>query len=417
MSQSDLRTNFNTAPTEGAEAIDAYNADKIQSFVAGRSDAELETVVTNVYPGADPQKVIKVLRDPKTAEYVGEAGITVDQAFTYLKGVTPPGVSFSNALDFGSLGESTDFFTQLKDYMPAYEFSTMDLDFTKGMFVKFKEYKGKMGFDGHDASGGGFDYSAVTDMFAGAEWPSVGGFSEDSETGIFSDFDFGFGLGTTGFFDSDNSGTTKGTSWAERLGALDFGKAKGLYDDLAGIDSVNYIMEMAEKYQIMDKLMAAAADIDWVKYIEDSNLSDAAKEWLFTDGVDLAAKYGYEAYIQKLIAAAGDRFQPFHQKQTVKTLLAGYLKPRGMTTAEHITEANRFANLLFDIDSEWITYSRGGVDNQTTTPFIDASYSAIDILKFDDRTKLAAIVYGSRRPSITNFKALARRDYPYIVFT
>ncbi len=399
MGQADLtKTTFQKTPKAGVETIDAYDTDKINSFVGSSNDVGLREVLTDIYPDLDPNKLQTILKDPRTNEYLGKTGTTLHEVFSTLSGLIPPRVSLSDVLGFGSLAESTDFFGQLKEYMGSTEYNKLDLGFITTMFDKFKLFKGNFGFESFTSDGGGFDFSAIKDAFGTIDLDLDGDF--------------------LGFFKGDgDDGDSSKSSWRDKLTGLELSKLKGLYGDLVGEEgTTNFIMEMAEKYGIAEKLMQSGTTSDLVTWVKDSSLPAPAKEFLFAEMVDLAATHGYGEMIDGLVANAGEKFTKHRRKRTVENVLRGYTKPDGLTPAAIRTEATRLVDLLNTIEADWNTQTIDGKKIQSTRTLINATYSAIDVLRFDDRTRHAALAFRARRPTLQSYKTLARRDLPFILF-
>lgn len=153
-------------------------------------------------------------------------------------------------------------------------------------------------------------------------------------------------------------------------------------------------------YLPMELLYQLGLSDNSIKNGGDGYLSSVIPFFTDNDQIDLltillgtAAVVGAIVIIDQLIDYVSDYLSPAEKKKTIKQLLTGYRKPSTPTPQSYYTEAKRFVDQLYAIDSNWQSARRNSIGVSNLHLYRYASYEALLIMKYDERTAINAVIW------------------------
>ncbi|AXH70762.1 hypothetical protein [Vibrio phage BONAISHI] len=181
--------------------------------------------------------------------------------------------------------------------------------------------------------------------------------------------------------------------------------------------TVDILMDAAYKFGVVDYLMENGIAENFIEFIDDANLPDELKQMIYSDLVAIAAKTGYSQYINDLINLAQKEYKPWQSTPTLRSLLQGYRKPRGYNLSKATTEAATLVDTTIALVPDWYLYDRNSTSQASTQYMNYASEDALDILRYDERTRVMAATYYTWRQEIEPWQSRAVRDFPFMNLT
>jgi len=133
-------TSFGSVPKQGLEVIDVYEQGRLDAFLANPDTAEGTKLVGELYPDLPADKVLKALNDPRTAEYLDKAGVTLKGALGAIDRNLPDGMDVGELMGDFDVPFLSEWGSQLKAAMPSDMFNGSNLDDFKELFGSIKKY-------------------------------------------------------------------------------------------------------------------------------------------------------------------------------------------------------------------------------------------------------------------------------------
>lgn len=133
-------TSFGSVPKEGLEVIDVYEQGKLDAFIANPSSNEGLTLLSEQYPDLPADKVMDIINDPRTAEYLDKSGISLKEAFSGIDRNLPDGLGAGDFLGDFDVPFLSEWGGQLKSALPSDIFNNASIDDFKDFFNGIKSY-------------------------------------------------------------------------------------------------------------------------------------------------------------------------------------------------------------------------------------------------------------------------------------
>lgn len=189
-----------------------------------------------------------------------------------------------------------------------------------------------------------------------------------------------------------------------------FGKMEGLF----GTDNLNFLFDAAHKFGITKWMLQSGLTKDLISWLAGSSLPDWLKEIIFADLIAIAAGEGLYEFMAEAIANAKQYWNAWRKAETIISMLKGFRIPDGASRDQYPTIAKEFVDRLFSLDGGWLYYNRDGANISTTRYMVEAEYDALEIMKYDERTKWATVAFLSSYPEIVSWKTSAKEHFPLL---
>ncbi|QAX96135.1 hypothetical protein [Vibrio phage vB_VmeM-Yong XC32] len=339
------RTSFGTKPTQGLEVIDAYKQGELDKFIQNpTSDAGLQ-ILSEQYPDLKADKLLDIINDPLTQEYLAESGLTLNNALDGIKRNLPSGVDLNSLLGDFDVPFLAEWAEKFKGSVDFNLFSGLDNIDYKSFLTNIKKYRDQYRL------GSNWDFKNIQSLWGKA----------------------------AGVLPRDTVTMDKVLQLANRFSIADKLARTGLGQEI----------------------------IDWIN--DDSTLSAEEKKTLFGDLLPSFAESGLWDYIDDLISKGPTNISPKIRKDTVKGLLYGYRLPVGASPSIYHAEAEKLIARLDALDANWDKIDRNGVSTPSMKFMRYASEHTVTILSAHDRTRNMALSFRTFAAVPVSETSLAQR--------
>lgn len=363
MSFADLSlSSFNTDPKKGLEVADIYASDSLDKFLANPESADSSTIA-DMFPGVKPNRVVEVLNDPKLKAELDKTGQSVTQKVDDVDRALPGDIKTADVMDKHDIMSISDTVGRLSDMLSPDAYNSLSPSMLLSLLDTVPYF------------------SEMADRFKG-----------------YGNTLFGDTLKlASGFFD-DLKALPRGPFLS---GLLDIGAELG------------YMASLAIELVKNSPLGTAVSSVMSLLQNTGSAAAGLVDE-LYKFVLKHAALIGDIALVTAIVLAIRDRLQSHEKKKTVRQILTSYSYDRSKPRSERTAMAKELVDLLLSLDPNWNTTDRDGETVGNFAQFRFATFDALDILKYDKRTEVQAIIYMDKQYRAEPYKVIAREQYDYV---
>ena len=135
---------------------------------------------------------------------------------------------------------------------------------------------------------------------------------------------------------------------------------------------------------------------------------------LLTQLLLVAAANGIADAIATLFEETTVPFTAAQKRETIPSLMRGYVLDRRLARAKYWEEATRLVDQLYDLDPRWQLYHRHDKDITSLKNYVYANTDVLTILKHEPRTNKNASIYHERRLRPLQSTYMSAVQYPQL---
>lgn len=350
---------FSLTPSQKAPVKDIFSPGQLNEVLTAETGASIGGVLLNSqYPNLPPNRLAQLMGDKSLNRRLSKEGKTIDGVYKDMQRNLPAGIDLDKALGDVDIISALDTIGRLRNDMSPSAYGNMDTNMFGRMLKEVPAFTNILNSDNK------YLENLKQLQFLDGNGYNVGG----SQIGPFR----------------RNS----------KDDALKYGFAIAMAENLLlGDGDGNGIIDML-------------ADL--------SGMSESANVTMLKKVINIAALGGKIAVLVGLISNLGDKYKPRERRQTLRSLLQGYMLDRKVATKEYPRLGKELVDAANALEAGWYETTRNGEKVGYLNNFQYASYDALLVMQYDDRTAEQAIIASNTSVMSKSFRMMALNQYPYL---